>query len=310
MVDRPVFLVGAERSGTTMLRLMLDSHPDIAFQGEFNFLVDCVGANGELPEVQTFESVVTKDRIFRLWDLAVPPGLTFAELANYFLEQKDASKRANVLGATVHRYFDRLLHIWPAARFIHLVRDPRAVALSRVRMGWAGNIYTGIREWADVEQLWAEFVSRIPADRHISVHYERLVEQPAAELARICGFLGLNYDEDMMRYDRHSTYSLPNAQGAAKWRQLSPVVLAAAEFEVSPWLELAGYQPSQPSKRPSSLQRIAFAVQSRIAVVQFRARRYGGRLWLEDVLSRRVGSNRWRDRVRQRVHAIDNKHLK
>ena len=47
--DAPLFLVGSERSGTTFLRLMLDHHPEIAFEKEFDFVVTKVSDAGEFP---------------------------------------------------------------------------------------------------------------------------------------------------------------------------------------------------------------------------------------------------------------------
>ena len=49
MIEEPIFLVGAERSGTTLMRLMLDSHPDVAFGEEFEFAVTHIGADGTFP---------------------------------------------------------------------------------------------------------------------------------------------------------------------------------------------------------------------------------------------------------------------
>lgn len=48
-ISKPVFLVGAERSGTTVLRLMLDHHPQIAFNNEFEYAVDLVSDEGKWP---------------------------------------------------------------------------------------------------------------------------------------------------------------------------------------------------------------------------------------------------------------------
>ena len=54
MIENPTFLVGAERSGTTLLRLMLDHHPQVAFLHEFEFAVDCVGDDGTCPALPDY----------------------------------------------------------------------------------------------------------------------------------------------------------------------------------------------------------------------------------------------------------------
>lgn len=51
MIEKPVFLVGAERSGKTLLRLMLEHHPDISWLNEFEYSVDLVSDQGEYPSL-------------------------------------------------------------------------------------------------------------------------------------------------------------------------------------------------------------------------------------------------------------------
>ena len=309
-VTSPVFLVGAERSGSTLLRLMLDCHPGLAVHGEFDFLVDLVTAEGQLPTRRKFVKFVSGDRVFLHWNLQLVPGLDFVGLANAFLDTKRAADGAKIAGATVHRHFDRLLHIWPDARFIHIVRDGRDVALSRIKMGWAGNLYTGIGEWVEVESLWAALAAKLTPERRITIHYEMLVEDARSELRRICQFLSVAFDDRMLDYDERSTYSRPVKGGSEKWRQLPPKMLAAAEYRAAPWLERRGYRPSQPARAPTKAQVLAFRLQDRMARVQFRRRRYGTRLWFQDILSRRLADRGWRESVRRRIHAIDDQHIK
>ena len=57
---------------------------------------------------------------------------------------------------------DRLTRIWPDARFIHLVRDPRDVARSVIPMGWAGNTWVGVERWMEAERLWDRVRSSLP----------------------------------------------------------------------------------------------------------------------------------------------------
>ena len=59
------FLVGSERSGSTMFRLMLDHHPDIACNLESDFLVSQMTDQGEFPDVQEYASYLQQDRVFR-----------------------------------------------------------------------------------------------------------------------------------------------------------------------------------------------------------------------------------------------------
>lgn len=58
-VDKPIFLVGAERSGTTVLRLMLDHHPQIAWCYEFEYAVDQMLDNGDFPKLEAYNDTDT-----------------------------------------------------------------------------------------------------------------------------------------------------------------------------------------------------------------------------------------------------------
>ena len=87
---------------------------------------------------------------------------TIAALVNDFLRQKQAASGGKPhVGATVHRHFERLRFLWPDARYIHLVRDPRDVARSVVQKGWAGNIYQASEFWIQAENCWDSLVPHL-----------------------------------------------------------------------------------------------------------------------------------------------------
>src|SRR5262245_9167453 len=177
-IAEPVFLVGAERSGSTLLRLMLDHHPEIAFEHEFDLAVDMVSDDGGLPPVEIYHGWV---KTVRGMEYRVDHALTYLELVKDFLGQKRAASGGKkYVGATVHHHFDRLQFLWPRARFIHLVRDPRDVARSVVEMGWAGNVYHGVDWWTAAEACWDSLASRLSPGQFLELRYEELVACPEA----------------------------------------------------------------------------------------------------------------------------------
>jgi hypothetical protein len=94
-----VFLVGSMRSGSTLLRLMLDHHPEIAFDKEFDFAVALVSDTGQLPSMQSYLEWI---KYVRAVDYAVNPSLGYREQVNDFLRQKQAkSGGKKYVGATV-----------------------------------------------------------------------------------------------------------------------------------------------------------------------------------------------------------------
>lgn len=310
MINQPIFLVGSERSGTTLLRLMLSHHPEISFDNESEYLVHLVKADGTLPTREEFVRYLSNDRVFLLKNREIRAGLDFAALANDITQQAAAGRDVSVYGATVHSHFDRLRWIWPDARYIHLVRDGRDVALSTIPMGWAGNLYCGMDRWIEAEETWARMAEQLPADRHITLRYESLIADPQSELTRICQFMGLDYDPAMLSYDRTSTYSKPSSASIAKWKSLDPHLVAAAESRASQWLVQNGYELSGPARAPGQLAQIYYKLHDRWVRMRFAQNRLSLRLWLERLLANRFGGDPWRTSVLRREAEIINRHIK
>lgn len=308
MIDSPVFLVGAERSGTTLLRLMLSHHPQMSFDSESEYLVNAMPPVG-LPSREAFVRHLQQDRVFQYKKREIRPDLDVTELANDILAQKAGGRQVEVYGGTVHMHFDRLLRIWPNARFIHLVRDGRDVAASTIPMGWCGNMYIGISRWLEAEELWDGLVQALPATRHMTLTYEALVTAPVSELTRICRFVGLDYDPAMLSYDANSTYSKPNSRSLDKWKSLPRREVAAAESRGAAWLVRHGYELSGPVQAPGPLTKFYYSVHDRWGRMRFSQNRLSFRLWLERLIATRIGGTKWRDSVRQRERAIINRHL-
>ena len=78
-IDSPVFMVGAERSGTTLLGIMLDHHPSLVWAGERQFFVDFM-PGGEWPGVADYAEWLSLDRGFRGLDLSIDPEASFPDV--------------------------------------------------------------------------------------------------------------------------------------------------------------------------------------------------------------------------------------
>jgi len=84
-IETPIFLVGSLRSGSTLLRLMLDHHPDIAFCSDSEFLVTHISEAGEFQEISAYRAALAADRVFRHGRYEVDPDLNFQNLVKDFL---------------------------------------------------------------------------------------------------------------------------------------------------------------------------------------------------------------------------------
>ena len=307
----PLFLVGAERSGTTLLRLMLDHHPRLAFHSEFEFAVDYFN-DGRFPAIEEFIDAVQTDRIFHASGLLIDTRLSYPELMNSFLEQYRRRQDKPLVGATVHRHFDRLLKLWPNARFIHLVRDPRDVARSCVAMNWAGNPWAGVERWIEVEHLWDSIQPSITPGNRIDIHYEELVAHPVETSRRICEFIGVEFDQQMFSYTRHTRYGLPDARMAGQWREkMSPRDVQRVESRVGSLLQQRGYTSAGGSlNHPSHLHRKYLAIESALIVKTRRVGLYGLPLVTASWLANRLGIRHWQKQVQRRRNEIDARLLK
>ena len=288
-MESPVFLVGAERSGTTLLRLMLDGHPQIAWPCEFDFALDWPGGGGEWPDLIDYWSSLAESRQARQTRIVIHAQLGFPELVRSLHEQVCSRTSKPIAGVTAHRHFARILRLWPDARFVYLVRDGRDVARSHVEMGWAGNVWAAATVWRETERDWRRLCALVPAERRTEVRYEDLVRDPRGELTRICSFLDVSYAPEMLDYPARSTYEAPDPRVISRWREkLSARELAWLEREIGAELRARAYAPSRVAAAwiPAP-RRVALRLGDRIGRVRFRMRRYGTGLWAKHQVARR-----------------------
>lgn len=312
LVKAPLFLVGAERSGTTLTRLMLDHHPSIAFLFEFEYSILGMTDDGGWPDLDEYVAHLRGDRIFKHAELSIDESLDFPHLVDSFLVQKRDRDAKPIVGATVHSHFDRLPKIWPDARFIHIVRDGRDVARSIIEMGWSGTMFKAVDQWIHAETLWAEMCKTLPESRRIEVQYETLVREPEATLAGVCDWIGVPYHPAMLSYPEDSTYGPPSPKMIGQWkRKLEPSQVALAESRISDMLQERGYELSGfPQPEITPVRRRLLEIQDRINKARFRRNRYGALLQAAHFASR-VGRVRplleW---ANQRIEGIDVQYIK
>ena len=273
----PAFLVGAHRSGTTLLRLMLDHHPDISVPGEFDFLTEIMAERTNQPTASEYLQRLSLHRGFLAQSFHVDPDASYSGLVRSFVQQLYYRNPSRVFVAVVHIGFQELARIWPDAKFIHMVRDPRDVAASAVKLGWAGNVYTGVQRWLAAESAWDNLARAIPTTNRCEVQFEKLIANPESTLRQLCEFLAVPYSPKMLNYHQNTTYDAPDPSLTNQWkRKLSPTEIGLVEGAVGVLLEDRGYQPSgYDTIRPSYWKGRQLLVQDRIARFLFRIKRFG-----------------------------------
>jgi hypothetical protein len=311
-LQSPIFLIGSERSGTTLLRLMLDHHPDIAFNLESEFLVSEISATGVFPDVAGYRHKLKDNRVFAHSRFDVREDLDFPALARDFLRQKLERDRKRIVGATVHYGFGKLRYLWPGARYIYLLRDGRAVACSVVEMGWAGNVFSGANWWLEAEREWAELRESLPPERWLELRYEDLIAGSGAQLQRVCDFIGVSFSERMFDYTEDSSYSLPNPAQSLRWRRkIAPRDLELLEARIGSRLTARGYELScvaPPRIDPVRAKWLHW--QSRLKVLAHKVDTYGFRLFASELVSRRLGWKSAQRRALRAINLIEDRNLK
>lgn len=310
--DTPIFLVGTERSGTTLLRLMLDHHPRLAFQFESEYMVHYVGDDGALPDPKWVVDQLTTDRIFQHAGFSSDTSGDYLHLVNDWLRQKREQDGKPIVGATIHTHFDRIPHLWPNAKYIHLLRDPRDVANSCVVMGWYGNAYAATDHWLEAMRCWDHMCEMVPADRRMEIRYENLIQNPVDTLTDICRFIGVDYDQAIFDYIDGSTYHYPDPKLTYQWKRKMPerdlrlVEGKIGEELVRRGYELSGREPIQLS--PPEVRKMY--QQSDWGRRRFALKRFGWFLMLTENLGRRLKLRKLHTWAIQKKNAIEEQHIK
>lgn len=312
LISQPIFLIGAERSGTTLLRLMLDSHSHLSWCYEFEYSVDLISNEGHWPTLEDYYRWLSTHRIFQATNFKIDYKLNYPQLVNSFLIQKKNREGKLLVGATVHRHFDRLLRIWPDAKFIHIVRDGRDVARSCIGMGWAGNVWTGIERWIETENLWADLKQSLPQEQQIEITYESLITNTSVTLTKLCDFMGIAFEPEMLDYHKMSSYDLPDPKLLGRWKQkLSKKEIQLIESRISQMLVERNYQLSGlPAIEVDRSLEKKLRFQCRLKRMQFRMKELGLFLLLADYLSRRLRIDPWQKNIRLKINAIAESQLK
>lgn len=239
------FIVGAPRSGTTLLRFMLDSHSQMAIPPETGFLTLANGLSGRgdklrqdfarvllrSPNIEPLRSDfgLSEEALRRELNKIEPFTLAEGYRAFYRLYANRFGKpRWGDKTPVYAKALNLIREVFPEARFIHLIRDGRDVALSLRRMWFS----PGDRV-EDQAKYWREFVEAARRDGfghrdYLEVRYESLILQTEKTLRQICDFIELEFEEGMLSYYtrvpsrllEHKGRSLPDGTALSQEQRL------------------------------------------------------------------------------------------
>ena len=230
--ESPVFIVGCDRSGTTLLRLMLTQSNvlHIPNESKFSQLFDSKEDYGDYN--QNFQraffvrdlqknKATAKTYTFPIFNLAVDTALEVLEQAapTDFFGAIDALFSASARKHGKQRWGDKTpRHInempllakgYPQAKFVHVIRDGRDVAVSIYKAGWIGTLAEISRYWCKQVEEGQSYGQTLGDDRYYEIRYEKLVLNPEIELEKLCKWLKIDYTSRMLEYYRDIESEIP-----------------------------------------------------------------------------------------------------
>jgi hypothetical protein len=233
------FIVGVARSGTTLLRMMLDSHPRLAIPPETHFAGRVIaafepggrGLEGALAAIveDTFwpDFGIPAGELERVAAAAAPaaPGPLLRLFYETYAEQQGKPR----WGDKTPPYLERMtaLHAaLPESHFVHVIRDGRDVALSVIPL-WFGpdSVEEAARHWST--RIAAARRQARELDAYTEVRYEDLVADSETTLKRVCDAIDLSWNPAMLEYRRRAPGRLGEIARDMTWRDGSVIPAAA-----------------------------------------------------------------------------------
>lgn len=278
MSDAPIFILGNGRSGTTLMRFMLNAHPDIYLCEEvcYHFWMRNFYGSYRRRLYQFFQS-------FSYAWLRMPPQVVLDALPQQpqsLTERDGAQVYRTVLRCKAAQYgksrhgekgpllvedLDQLFRDYPDAKVIHMVRDPRAVVHSHFTMPWSTSSFI-------VANLMVRTNMRRIArhgDRILAVKLEELIDRPEAVMRQVLNFVDAPWSEQVLRHTEylHDNDGIPfpwlmeatrrPQQKALRWQDaVPPVWVRLTEAFNRQVFERYGYAAQPLVREPGQLEKM------------------------------------------------------
>lgn len=309
--ERDLVVFGALRSGSTLLRLMIDAHPLLHCNGEHDYLFDHVRFDQAEKRWLIDRHKLLLDRIFLGHDI-ICPETTDAKAAIRDLLAQLRNKGGGKLVIMIHRNLKAAIALLDDPLLIHLIRDPRDVAASSIGMGWAGNVYYGADHWIATETEWITVSPSLPRASVFTLRFERLIADPTSQLTDFCGFVGVDFSSQMLEYHRATTYEPVDLNLASQWRRKrTRREIALIELRVGELLASSGFEPSNfdPIKL-GVLERAGLWFGNKAHTWRVRMERHGLLDSIKVAAARRLGVEAWAKPAILRINERTRRYLK
>ena len=274
----PLFVVGSGRSGTSLLRAMLNAHPNLHLTHEASFYLDPRGKSLAADGRAWFERYA---RSFSFAFLGVSRSEVTEQLDALSTPTRRDAVEAIMRAAAAQRgkarfgdktpahaqHLDAISAEFPGARIVQVVRDPRAVVASLAAMPWATSSH-GLNAFFAALQVKA--VGRFGGEV-CTVRLEDLIARPEEELRRVLAFVGEDWDPVVLDHTAHgggsdvppfpwfaaATRPVAAPAGPPKRVDLTPAWIRRVERTAAWTLREHGYERDTTIDEPTSAERLA-----------------------------------------------------
>ncbi len=212
----PIFIGGMQRSGTSLMRAIIDSHPDVAvlevdipiwsvyyekfalldlnhYPNRYLLLIDMLSN----PKLKTLTPRINDKALIDA--LHIKQAYSFCTIIQLIMEhyaRQRGKTRWSIKMPQSEFYVKRIFDCFPSATMVQVIRDPRDVASSFKQRGWKYNIWNHRAEWGDSVRL--AYQNEEQYEGYIKVFYEDLVSEPEAIIKQVCAIIVLDYHPDML----------------------------------------------------------------------------------------------------------------
>lgn len=224
LAQRPIFVIGSERSGTTLLMAMLGNHPNIAvpevawFYPRFRPYLYSYGDLSNAANLRTLAEEMVFGLKTPFWGMDVNPATIVDEIVVSAREKSFAGlycslleRYANSVGKTrwgektPHNLFfvGEILEDFPNAQFIFITRDGRDSSSEYLRSAFGPtNIFCAAEIWKACQNAVKPWRAELDKSQWLDIRYEELAANPEAILKIVCEFLGEAYASSMMEFHK------------------------------------------------------------------------------------------------------------
>ncbi|KAK3587297.1 hypothetical protein CHS0354_034451 [Potamilus streckersoni] len=258
-----IFIGGMPRSGTTLMRAMLDAHPNIR----------CGKETRVIPSLLSMREKLIKDQIDkeRLHEAGVTEEVLDSAMVSFILEivakHGEAAPYLCNKDPYTLKYIDYLSQLFPNAKFLFMIRDGRATCHSIISRHVTikdldmTSYRSCIEKWNTSADVMLSQCLRVGSHRCITVHYEQLILQPESWLRKIFKFLAIPWDDSVLHHEdfiekpggialsrtEPSTNQIikpVNLEALSKWVGKIPKDVVKDMASIAPMLKTLGYDPN------------------------------------------------------------------